>query len=636
MLVVLFLVAIALSGHLLGTALSQRFWPELDPAEASGIGILALTSVYAWLIGVTGSWTLVLANPWLFVGYVAVVGALSYWSSVSMKFPKPELWWLIWGVLALIPLVKSLSPSDMLDWDTMAYHLAVPKMWLEAGRLEHIPFIHQSNFPQIVDHLFMVGLGFGEGFAKGFTTLLWASGGAWVFGVGRRHFGVAPARWAALIFLSCPLILWSSGSGYIDAVHGIFAAMGLLCVGEVVSSDEGLKGKLILAGFGLGGAMGSKYTGLQVAFVALLILVVVLTAKRRWRGLAMPTVGAAVLALLMACPWYIRNYANTGNPVFPFFYEQLGGRGWDQWRADLYRNEQQTFGVGRTEKGRDSSSIGAAILGLGYQPGRYINPGQTEGGGVPMGAAGAAVLLGPLAFIAFGERKGPWRSMLAASLLLLAMFFLLSQQVRYVTALVPIWALMLGSLASLKWVQVLATLQAAYTVALLYLAQAAQQLPVALGSADRTAYQQSVVSFSAFAPDINQRLGSTGKVALYDEVFGYFLNSKYIWGNPGHSQLVPYERISAPAEYILALKEIKVSHVYLNLNSLSQDNLALLFAALEGQSVPAERAATMDGDLNAKWFRLVCDALATQDLTVEAQYIRPGGKRVSALLLTVR
>ena len=40
--------------------------------------------------------------------------------------------------------------------------------------------------------------------------------------------------------------------------------------------------------------------------------------------------------LLAAAPWYLRNLALTGNPVYPFLYRVFGGGGWDAWRAAWY------------------------------------------------------------------------------------------------------------------------------------------------------------------------------------------------------------------------------------------------------------------------------------------------------------
>lgn len=639
----LFLVFLVLCGHFVGTFANRRFAWQLDPAEASALGGMGLLAGFGWLIGVVGNWTLVVANPWLLVGVSALsAGCSGWWLSRNSEFeaPKPNPWWAAWALLLVFPLVKALSPSDMLDWDTIAYHFAVPKMWLAVGRMEHIPFIHQSNFPGIVDDLFIAGLRLGEGFAKILTVNFWVVGGLWVFGAARRRLNSKVAPFVALAFLASPLILWSSGSGYIDVAHGLFAAVGMLYAAEAMEDSVRRWPLLLLSGFGLGGAMGSKYTGLQVAFAALLVVAYLSSKNREWSGTWKPLLASGLLALIIACPWYIRTYQNTGNPVFPFFYEKLGGRGWDQWRADIYRNEQQSFGVGRTERGRDPLSIGASVLGLAYQPGRYINPMPTEGAGVPMGAPGLALVLGPLAFIALsGSRRGPWRALVGMSGLLLLLFFVLSQQVRYTTSLAPIWALLLGAamLAAPRWNQILrgiVVVQAAFSAWLLWTTQGQLQSMVVSGTLSRREYQSAVVPFSGYAAKINERVGS-GKVALYNEVFGYFLDVSYVWANPGHSTIIPYESFSTGHEFSEKLKELGFTHAYLNIQALSKDQRELVLNAFRGVPVDSAVAQQMDSNLDLKWVRLLCDAIASGDLRAVEEFTPEGGSGVRAILLEV-
>ena len=41
----------------------------------------------------------------------------------------------------------------------------------------------------------------------------------------------------------------------------------------------------------------------------------------------------SLLALTVAAPWYLRNWAVMGNPVYPFVW---GGQLWDAFRAEWY------------------------------------------------------------------------------------------------------------------------------------------------------------------------------------------------------------------------------------------------------------------------------------------------------------
>lgn len=539
----------------------------------------------------------------------------------------------LFGIALLFPLVRSLTPSDMGDWDTLAYHFAVPKLWIEAGQITYIPFIHQSNFPFLVDTLFLNGLFLGEVAAKLINTLMFAVGLAWLFGATRRYATLTVAGITTLGYALTPLVLWSSGSGYIDVIHGLYSAVAALTLFELLSEPQAER--WLIFGLALGMSMGSKYTGLQVATALLPILFFVfLRTKVHWRAVGL----GAALCLLVASPWYIRNIQNTGNPVYPFFFGALGGRGWDEFRAEIYKDEQQTFGVGRTAAGRDPLTIGHAILGLAYQPGRYINPGQTAGMGFPMGSLGPVLLLGLLAAIVFGIRHPVVRGTSLMAGVLALFWFFLSQQVRYFTGILPLAALSLAILLerrpkSMPWAGVLVGAQGVFTVWLLNETQLRPQLSVLLGQVDRDAYQVAAVPFAGFARTMNDR-SDVVKVALYDEVFGYFLNKPYVWANPGHSTLLGYEQMSNGNDLAAMFRREEFSHVYLALSLPGSPYRADLASALfSRQPLPEEQAEALGRDLRTRWIPWLAEAVAAGELEVDSTFGRQ--ERPTSVLLRV-
>ena len=55
------------------------------------------------------------------------------------------------------------------------------------------------------------------------------------------------------------------------------------------------------------------------------------------------------------------------------------------------------------------------------------------------------------------------------------------------------------------------------------------------------------------------------RVALYDEVFGFYIDRDYFWANPGHSMLIPYETLETGDEYADAMLDRGFTHVYINM-----------------------------------------------------------------------
>ncbi len=487
---------------------------------------------------------------------------------------------LLAGIFGTIPLVAALAPSDPRDWDSLAYQLAVPKLWLAEGQIGFVQNIHHSNFPFTWNNLYVSGLWWGgEAGAKAFNVVAFVLGSAFVFGAVRRKYGGTAAPYGVLGFAGVPVILWGAGTAYVDLAHGLFAAIALLYTVETLVATESTgPSPWLLPGLGLGLCLGTKHTGLQVAVAIAAFLV---WSLWRWnRGSADRPVRAALLAaivaLAVAAPWYAKSAFYTGNPVYPFFYSVFGGREWDGWRAQTYSHEQSTFGVGKSPSG-----IGHAVLGLGYQPGRYVNPGQTLGLGFPTGSIGFAGLVAALVWAASGLRGRSDRRFESAMLgcvgLIFLSWFLLSQQSRYLAiAAVPLAIVGAGAVSRLSFGRVLATLlgaQAVYTFFLLVTQQTLGQIPVVLGREDRNEYRLRTIPFARAAQVINtsgpggEPLIPTGRrIVLYDEVFGFLLDCNYVWGNPGHSTWIPYERLESGEDLVDALTERAITHAYVNLD----------------------------------------------------------------------
>ncbi len=590
----------------------KRWAASLDPAESFGVsglvglGILGTVTVMLGLVPGSLRYVAWLALALAVPAVLAVTkGGLGAWK-LSLPTGPAKLVALGLSVLCLLPLLETLNPGNMMEWDSFAYHLAVPKIWVEAGQVVPVDTIHHSNFPFAIDGLqvYLVGIGLtGQRLVSFFVFLLGLTA---MFGHVRRRSGPAQGWWAALAFAACPVVLWESGTAYIDVSHGLYVGLGVLYASELVTKlakNEDTTGLAVLAGLLFGLGMGTKFTGIQSFGIAGLIAVAVCATRmaQAWRPLAT----VAGLAIVLAAPWFLKTYAFTGNPVFPFFYEQLGGKGWNQWRADIYRHEQQSFGVGRVEGRLDPSKLGHAVLGLAYQPGRYTNPGQSIGAGFPTQSVGFLAIATFLLVGALGTRRPESRFVLAWALLTMLAWFVLSQQSRYLTALAVPAAALLGihlTGRSLKHVLPALTVLQALTSAWLMVRLEAVS-PSGFGKPPQ-------IPFAALAGQLNT-MPEVQKVALYDEVFGYFLDKPYMWANPGHSDKFDADT----AEGLIAqFKASGITHVYHSLAFSAPEQRSRLVSALfESPGTYAPTQAEMD-DPNLRWQAFLVELSAQKKL----------------------
>jgi hypothetical protein len=624
---------VALSAVGFGARLLRPLLSGVDPALRLGVaGLVGLGSLgtLTFFLGlIPGGFRVIGAVIGIlaFIGIVLFIAELRV-HPVTVGRVEP-IWVGGLGILLSIPLVGVLVPSDSLDWDSLAYHLAVPKIWLAAGQWQFVSFIHHSNFPFAIDNLYLWGLSYGgQTGAKGFSWIYLLLGLLSLFGFARMRYDATAGYGAALSFASIPMVLWLSGTGYIDVSHGFYAGLGIAFAAVWVSERDSKW--MWLSAIFLGLALGSKYTALQT-LAAVGFVVIAFGFRDRIEGWQKQVALGLVVAVGIGCPWYFRNTVTTGNPVYPFFYSQLGGINWDSFSERIYREEQQTFGVGR-----DPLRVGHSILGLAYQPGRYINPGPTQGTGVPMGALGAGILATLLLWTASGK-MGRFETVVVSIVLLsLGIWFLLSQQSRYIVALaVPLAILSGGAVRQLslgKMLSCVLVFQAAYSVWLLHETRLTIQLPVLLGRDSSEDYQRRFVSFYEPAQSINQ-LGLGSKVALYDEVFGYYLDIPYFWANPGHTTEIPYAQLEDGSALVSRLKDLGITHVYLNFSYQDRDFLARWLASMgmQGERVPLAESerAELSVDPRTRWKLLLGDAVA-DGLLVPKQSFR------NSLLFEVR
>lgn len=614
LLTALFSVLAAFSGH----ALTKKWTTGFDPAErigVSGLVGLGFAGLATLLVGVLPNGLtyapIVLGAALLALAAKAVSsGFAGDWRFKSSGMGLAFVASLI--LIGLLALVAVLAPSVSTDWDSIAYHLAVPKLWIEHGQIDFVQGIHHSNFPSTMEMLFLWGLQWGgQSGAKAFSLAVYVFGCLAAFGLARRWYRGNAGWWAALGFAGIPVVAWESGTAYIDVAHGLYAALGALYAME--SARDGDKRLLVLSGVCLGLALGTKYTGLQMLFAVVLVLAIATMLKMGFKEAVRAKLVVGLVAVAIASPWYIKTAVMTGNPVYPFFYSALGGRDWDEWRAQIYSAEQKSFGVGS-----DPSQFGHAVLGLGYQPGRYTNPRQHEGGGFPTGAVGFAALLAGVCAATCGRLRREERLVLAVVGLGFLMWFGLSQQSRYLTMLaIPLVVLGAGQVARVRWGPVVAAAFALQAMATVYLVNAFQtdhQLEVVLGRVSEEDYLSQMLPFYPAAQEIN-RLPATSKTALYDEVFGFYLDRSYFWANPGHSMLIPYRELDSGHEYATEMSELGFSHVYINLG-LGDRRFA---EALLGVPYTQDEWSAMQEDLNTRWKLLVADAANAGRLRQVAQ-----------------
>lgn len=207
--------------------------------------------------------------------------------------------------------------------DELTHHLALPELYLSAGRAVGLPFAEQSYFPMQLTMLYTPFLAHGLESAPKDLHLLFglASVGVIVLYLS-SYLPAGVAAFVAVLLLTTPTFANLASSAYVDLGLFFFTTVALVALLRWSETDR--SPLLALAGFAAGCAASVKYNGyLTVPLLA--IGAIALSPRRDAMSLLRNLAIFAVPAVLPLVPWLFRNYLETGNPVFPLMRSTFGG-----------------------------------------------------------------------------------------------------------------------------------------------------------------------------------------------------------------------------------------------------------------------------------------------------------------------
>src|SRR5690606_2767232 len=149
---------------------------------------------------------------------------------------------------------------------------------------------------------------------------------------------------AVFAVAAIPTAFHVASSGYIDLALAIYIALAVHSLNRYLS--RGSSGDLVLLAIFLGGALAVKLTAVfAIAGIALAVLLYARSSERAG-PIMMAVFAAVVFAGVLASPWYLRNWAATGSPVFPFYMSIWPGEaaGWDVERSNLFQAMNSQYG----------------------------------------------------------------------------------------------------------------------------------------------------------------------------------------------------------------------------------------------------------------------------------------------------
>jgi hypothetical protein len=452
----------------------------------------------------------------------------------------------LWTAILLAPmsfclfhaLVNAAAPP--VGWDALAYHLAIPRLYLDADAVRGLPWLMHSHWPHLMETLYAVPLALGrENGAALIHALICAGLVTTVFLAGKEEGGPVAGWSAAALLAAQPVFLEVASEPHSDGALSFFHLLACLALWRWSKTDE--RGLLAAAGICSGLAAACKLTGLALG--ASLVGWLLLDARRR-AGAA----GFISWAALPVAPWYLKTWAIAGNPVWPFFSSVLGGA----WEPRLVAD-----GLVRTSLWRFPRDL---PLLTRYGPQYLLLPAAGAAA-----AAGNAGLPPRLKFLFFVTAP------------LAAVSARYHEAWRYLIPLAPAVALACGwwcaeACRRPGWRRVLACSAVAFGLwpalgltqnnelfAVLALRSAARP-----GVPAREVYRGRQVPIADFYRKAAPLVPPGGKVLLFREIRGYHLRADYQFGDPVNQTQIIYDRLPSPEALRSELERQGLTFVLIN------------------------------------------------------------------------
>ena len=488
--------------------------------------------------------------------------------SDRLSLPPPSFQDRCFGVILSVCILSCflLMLTPAVSNDALTYHLAIPKLFLKHHGFYFIQGNLFAQYPLNSEMLFLIGLALqGDILAKGihFAFALFLLSGMYQFSkcyLPRNTFIILPL----LIFFTIPSVFINSHTAYSDIMMAFYTFLTVWAYLNWLYREQmtwlGICGALT------GMAIATKYAGLLMPLIGCLGIL----WGGRHHGMAFREVFRLLLiyiafVILIGCPFYIKNWIMTGNPLYPFFFNVFGGKGWSSVQARYFDYFHHHLGMGRTLKDY-------LLLPWNLSFHAVMNSTRFDG------------ILGPVFILtlpfAISLRKSPQSIKIIAVYCIFTFIFwaFAVQQIRYLIPILPFLAIMVCYLLNYyrKKAVIFTLLILAVSFSLTFNGfhiikdyNKIKPLGVISGAESRNAFLSRMIPSYTMFRYVNQKLPQDSKIFfIYMKNLGYLCNRSYYSDSMFESYTIQkiLSRTETPAEVHRTLKARDFTHILYDIN----------------------------------------------------------------------
>ncbi len=468
-------------------------------------------------------------------------------------------------LLSLHALIMNLAPSVLSD--DLVYHWTIAKIFAQQASVNYVPFYSHFNMPFGEEILYATGLLLRGGdqiiglINQGYAFLLVLA----FLVTGSRMGGWAVGAASCLMLFSVPWWIIHLSAGATDLKFVTFTLLAMHAFGRWYQTGDERFSWLNAALIGC--SLHYRYQGvISLVFFIGATALLMLTKKAAAGTIAKRMGWLTGLALLVGSFWLVRNWINTGNPFFPTSPRGFNGVYGDPEMSENWR----TFGD-------PASPWYYAIFGFGSSFGSFLRlPWQLTFAG--WGFEGYELTpiylaLCPLVFLFRWQTPAVRLCMAFAGFYTIAWF----TEVHIVKFLIPAFAMLSLAFAAILYrltnrtpighiVLVAVFVLLPISRSLAYLVVNAKDswqgaLAVDTRKVSRDEYliahmpQHEVIAFA------NQHLPSDAVIFSANDTRLYYLNRRFIYGDPNAQLWIDYRTMPALPDLIGRLQQLGVTHL---------------------------------------------------------------------------
>ena len=314
-------------------------------ALAVGTGIVASAILILGLVGRLGPWLLgLLLSACLLISRreVPKLAGVLRRSFDEVKNNTQAMDRFIFGAVVVFILAQALLPPW--DWDSLVYHLEIPKLYLAKGQIYPILDNMRASYVQLANMLYLPLLAFGSASGPAVLSAFFTAAlGLTVFAFSRRFLNAFCAGKGLSLLWGSPVLIVLAITPRVDMAMAFYLFLCQYALLRVLFEEQA-RALWLPAAVLLGCAVGVKLSA--AAYAIALSPLILWTAYKRQRAVV-PAAKSVFLfgcvSLLAYSPWLLKNCLVTPFPLAPFPYPHQAKEYMEPWLAACYAAARQSL-----------------------------------------------------------------------------------------------------------------------------------------------------------------------------------------------------------------------------------------------------------------------------------------------------